>query len=411
MTAHKVLFLVLDGISDRPCASLGGLTPLQAARTPVLDRFAAEGICGIMDTIAPGVRPGSDTAHLSLLGYAPERYYTGRGPLEAEGSGIHMEPGMIGFRANYATVDQAGQITDRRAGRIHNTEPLSAAIREGVDLSNLGAEFRFASGAGHRAALAFCGEDLGDQVSSNDPKKEGAAPLTIRPLTDSFADAKTAAICNEFIRQSREILFDHPINHERMEQGIPPANILLIRGAGKMGHFEPFPERYGLKGRVISAAALIAGIGRVVGLSHIPVAGATGSADSDLDAKVAAAKAALEDCDFLLLNIKGADEAGHDGKAEEKRDFIERMDAALLPLGSIEDCLLVICADHSTPCSIKDHSADPVPVLIRGDDVRIDRISRFDEINCAEGGLLRIRGCDLMPIILDLINKTHKYGA
>jgi 2,3-bisphosphoglycerate-independent phosphoglycerate mutase len=411
MIAHKVLFLVLDGISDRPCEALNGLTPLAAARTPVLDRIAAEGICGIMDSIGPGIRPGSDTSHLALLGYPPQEYYTGRGPLEAEGTGIHMTAGMIGFRCNFATVDANGLITDRRAGRISATEPLAEAIREGVDLSPLGLGFRFESGAGHRAALALTGNGLGDKVSSNDPKKEGVRPLTIRPCTDDPADAKTAGACNEFIRQSAEILADHPENRRRMEEGLLPGNLLLIRGAGKMGTLPQFSERYGLPGSVISAATLISGIGKVVGLEHIPVPGTTGSTNSDLDAKVKAAVRELDRKEFVLMNIKGADEAGHDGKGIQKRDFIEVIDTALAPLLDLQDTLLVVCADHSTPCSIKDHSADPVPVVIRGPGVRVDRTVRFDEVSCAEGGLHRIRGGDLMPIALDLINKSHKYGA
>ncbi|WP_292731928.1 2,3-bisphosphoglycerate-independent phosphoglycerate mutase [Methanoculleus sp.] len=411
MIAHKVLFLVLDGISDRPCEALDGLTPLAAARTPVLDRIAGEGVCGIMDTIAPGIRPGSDTSHLALLGYPPQEYYTGRGPLEAEGTGISMTAGMIGFRCNFATVDADGLVTDRRAGRISRTQPLSEAIRDGVDLSPLGLGFRLESGAGHRAALALTGEGLGDKVSSNDPKKEGVRPLTIRSCTDDAADVKTAVACNEFIRQSSKILFEHPLNLRRMEEGVPPANFLLIRGAGKMGAFPPFSERYELSGSVISAATLISGIGKVVGLEHIPVPGTTGSVDSDLNAKVKAAIGELGRKDFVLMNIKGADEAGHDGKGIQKRDFIEVIDAALEPLLALSDTLLIVCADHSTPCSIKDHSADPVPVVIRGPGVRTDRTTRFDEISCAEGGLHRIRGCDLMPIALDLINKSHKYGA
>jgi 2,3-bisphosphoglycerate-independent phosphoglycerate mutase len=411
MIAHKVLFLVLDGISDRPCEALNGRTPLAAARTPVLDRIAAEGVCGIMDTIAPGIRPGSDTSHLALLGYPPQEYYTGRGPLEAEGTGIHMTAGMIGFRCNFATVGGDGLITDRRAGRISGTGPLSEAIRESVDLSPLGLGFRFESGAGHRAALALVGEGLGDKVSSNDPKLEGVRPLTIRPCTDDPADAKTAEACNEFIRQSAKVLSDHPLNARRIEEGLPAANLLLIRGAGKMGAFPQFQERYSLSGSVISAATLISGIGKVVGLEHIPVPGTTGSVDSDLDAKVKATLGELDRKDFVLMNIKGADEAGHDGKGIQKRDFIEVIDAALEPLLGLEDTLLVVCADHSTPCSIKDHSADPVPVVIRGPGVRVDRTVRFDEVSCAEGGLNRIRGCDLMPIVLDLINKSHKYGA
>ncbi|BBL67371.1 2,3-bisphosphoglycerate-independent phosphoglycerate mutase [Methanoculleus chikugoensis] len=411
MIAEKVLFLVLDGISDRPCEALDGLTPLAAARTPVLDQIAAEGICGIMDSVAPGIRPGSDTSHLALLGYPPQEYYTGRGPLEAEGTGIHMTAGMIGFRCNFATVDADGLVTDRRAGRISGTEPLAEAIRDGVDLSALGVEIRFEAGAGHRAALALVGEGLGDKVSSNDPKKEGARPLTIRPCTDDPADAKTARACNEFIRQSGEILYNHPVNVRRMEEGLPPANLLLIRGAGKMGAFPQFSERYGLSGSVISAATLISGIGKVVGLEHIPVPGTTGSVDSDLDAKVRAAIEELGRKDFVLMNIKGADEAGHDGKGIQKRDFIEVIDEALAPLLDLKETLIVVCADHSTPCSVKDHSADPVPVVIRGPGVRVDRTNQFDEVSCAEGGLHRIRGRDLMPITLDLINKSHKYGA
>ena len=411
MIAEKVLFLVLDGISDRPCEALDGQTPLAAARTPVLDRLASEGVCGIMDTIAPGIRPGSDTSHLALLGYPPQDYYTGRGPLEAEGTGIHMTAGMIGFRCNFATTDESGLVTDRRAGRISGTEPLARAIREGVDLSALGVGFRFESGAGHRAALALTGEGLGDAVSSNDPKAEGARPLAIRPLSDDPADEKTARACNEFIRQSTDILARHPLNAQRAEEGLPPANLLLIRGAGKMGTLPSFQERYDLSGSVISAATLISGIGKAVGLEHIPVPGTTGSADSDLDAKVEAVLGELGRKDFVLANIKGADEAGHDGKAVEKRDFIEVIDAALEPLLALTDTLIIICADHSTPCSVMDHSADPVPVVIRGPGVRVDRVDRFDEVACAEGGLNRIRGRDIMPIILDLINKSHKYGA
>ncbi|HOB06683.1 MAG TPA: 2,3-bisphosphoglycerate-independent phosphoglycerate mutase [Methanoculleus sp.] len=411
MIAQKVLFLVLDGISDRPCEALDGKTPLAAARTPVLDRIAAEGVCGIMDTISPGIRPGSDTSHLSLLGYPPQDYYTGRGPLEAEGTGIHMTAGMIGFRCNFATVDENGVVTDRRAGRISGTEPLAEAIRDGVDLSSLGLEFRFNSGAGHRAALALVGEGLGDKVSSNDPKMEGVRPPEIRACTDDPADAKTARACNEFVRQSAEILYHHPINIQRMKEGLAPANYLLIRGAGKMGEFPQFSERYGLSGSVIAAATLIVGIGKVVGLEHIPVPGATGSVNSDVAAKVRAALAELGRKDFVLMNVKGADEAGHDGNAVQKRNFIEVIDAALEPLLGLDETLIVVCADHSTPCPVRDHSADPVPVVIRGPGVRVDRVRRFDEVSCAEGGLHRIRGSDLMPIVMDLINKSHKYGA
>jgi 2,3-bisphosphoglycerate-independent phosphoglycerate mutase len=411
MTARKVLLLVIDGVSDRPCRDLGGLTPLQAARTPVLDRITAGGVAGIMDPISPGVRPGSDTSHLSLLGYPPEHYYTGRGPLEAEGTGIHMEPGMIGFRCNYATVDETGSVVDRRAGRIHHTGPLSRAVQDSVDLSSFGVEFVLRSGAGHRAALAFRGEGLGANVTSNDPKREGVHPPSFAPLRDSAADRKTADALNEFIRQAVPILTRHTLNRERKEQGLPMANTMLIRGAGQMGTFEPFKERYGLSGSVISGATLITGIGTAIGLRYVPVPGATGSADTNLEGKVKAALDELAGQDFVLLNIKGADEAGHDGLAIEKKNFIERVDAALEPLVHTGEYLIVVCADHSTPCSIRDHSADPVPLVIMGEGVRTDAVTTFDEIACAQGGLNRISGGALMPIICDLLNRAKKYGA
>lgn len=411
MTANKILFIVIDGVSDRPCPDLRGLTPLAAAKKPVLDKLAAEGICGIMDTIAPGVRPGSDTAHLSLLGYDPHTYYTGRGPLECVGTGIPMEPGMIGFRCNFATVSKDGIITDRRAGRIQDTQALSAAIQKEVDLSGFRVDFSFRSGAGHRAALALKGKGLGHCVTSNDPKKEGVPPLKVTEGKQTQADQKTADICNEFVRQSSEILFKHPVNVERVKKGLNPANIVLMRGAGEMGDLPPFEKKYGLSGSVISAASLITGIGTAVGLEHIHVDGITGSQESNIAGKIAAAQEQLTKKDFVLVNIKGADESGHDGLAVQKKNFIEKIDKEFEPLLALKDTIIIVCADHTTPCSIKDHSADPVPVIIRGDGVRTDDVFRYDEFSCAKGGLNRIRGCDLMPTALDLINRAHKFGA
>jgi len=406
MTASKILLLIIDGVGDRPCECLKGKTPLQAAKTPTLDRFATEGICGIMDTVAPGIRPGSDTSHLSLLGYPPHKYYTGRGPLEAAGVGISMKPGMIGFRANYATLDDQGHVTDRRAGRIEDTTEISKAIKEKVDLSKYGVSIEFEPGTGHRAALALKGENLSAAVSTNDPKKTGVAPLVIVP-TDNTEEAKrTAEICNEFSRQAAKILAEHPVNQARIKEGKNPANVVLIRGAGEMGVYETFEEKHELSGSVVAAAALIAGIGSSVGLERIPVLPTT-----PLDEQVNLVMKELDKKDFVLFNIKNADEYGHDGKAQEKKNFIERIDTAIKPFLKRNDLLTVICGDHSTPCTIKEHSADPVPLIIHGDGVRTDNVTKYDEISCASGGMCRICGSSLMPILLDLIDKTHKYGA
>ncbi|HJK77667.1 MAG TPA: 2,3-bisphosphoglycerate-independent phosphoglycerate mutase [Methanocorpusculum sp.] len=407
MTASKILLLIIDGVGDRPCDCLGGKTPLQAAHIPNLDELAKTGICGIMDPVAPGIRAGSDTSHLSLLGYPPQQYYTGRGPLEAAGCGIQMEPGMIGFRANYATIDDAGNVIDRRAGRIADTTEISAAIRDGVDLSKYGVTIRFEPGTGHRAALALKGSGLSAAVSSNDPKATGIPPKTIHPEGEDTPEAKfTADVCNEFCRQAAEILKNHPVNLARKAAGQNPANVVLIRGAGAMGVYEPFEERHELSGSVVAAAALIAGIGSSVGLRRVPV-----HPDTPLAEQVSLVLQELATRDFVLFNIKNADEYGHDGKAMEKKEFLEKIDKELRPLMEMPDLMIAVCGDHSTPCTIKEHSADPVPLIIHGDGTRTDHVSSYDEISCAAGALCRIRGGDLMPILLDLIDKTHKYGA
>ncbi len=407
MTASKILLLIIDGVGDRPCECLGAKTPLEVANIPNLDELAKTGICGIMDPIAPGIRAGSDTSHLSILGYPPQQYYTGRGPLEAAGCGISMEPGMIGFRANYATLDEQGNVIDRRAGRIPDTAEISAAIQNGVDLSRYGVTIEFRPGTGHRAALALRGKGLSADVSSNDPKSTGVPPKTIHPEGAATPEAQfTAEVCNEFCRQAEQILRNHPVNLARKAAGQNPANIVLIRGAGVMGVYEPFAEKHELSGSVVAAAALIAGIGSSVGLKRIPVGPKT-----PLDEQVRLVISELAVQDFVLFNIKNADEYGHDGKAIEKKDFLEKIDRELRPLMDMPGLMIAVCGDHSTPCTIKEHSADPVPLIIRGDGTRIDRVSAYDEISCAAGALCRISGGDLMPILLDLIDKTHKYGA
>ena len=405
MTASKILLLIIDGVGDRPCECLGNKTPLQAAKLPNLDELAKTGICGIMDPISPGIRAGSDTSHLSLLGYDPHTYYTGRGPLEAAGCGITMEPGMIGFRANYATMED-GIITDRRAGRIEDTKEISRAVKEGVDLSAYGVTIEFEPGTGHRAALALKGEGLSAAVTTNDPKKTGVSMLTIRPADDTKEAAFTAEVCNEFVRQASAILDIHPVNQDRMIAGKKPANAVLIRGAGEMGVYEPFEVKHELSGSVVAAAALIAGIGVSVGLERIPVLPTT-----PLSEQVKLVMAELDKKDFVLFNIKNADEYGHDGKAKEKKEFLEKIDAAIKPLLSRKDLLIAVCGDHSTPCTIKEHSADPVPVILHGDGVRVDEVKHYDELSCAAGGMCRFCGGSLMAVMLDLIDKTHKYGA
>ncbi len=405
----KILLVIIDGASDRP--NEDGTTPLKKANTPNLDKLASLGINGIMDTIAPGIRPGSDTAHLSLLGYDPHKYYTGRGPFEAAGVGIEVKAGDVAFRANFATMDENGIVTDRRAGRIRETHEIAKSIQESVKLG--GAELLFRESTGHRAAVVFRGDGLSANISSTDPNKEGK-PVAVSAALDEGKEArKTAVLVNEFTVQVQEILREHPTNVKRISEGKHPANTLLLRGAGLVPHIPDVEEKYGVKGAVVAAAGLVIGIGRMCGMVHLPVEGATGGMDSNIAGKVERAGKALDDYDFVMLNIKGADEAGHDRNFENKTELLCKADAELAPLLDIdpENVVIVVTADHSTPISVGNHSADPVPIMMINRSVRTDRVREYNEFAAAEGGLCRIRGMDLMNIVMDLTDRAHKYGA
>lgn len=396
----KTLFIVLDGISDRP---IDGRTPLKVANTPNMDAIARDGICGMMDAISPGIPPGSATAHLALLGYDPYKYYTGRGPFEAAGTGLDVKGGDIAFRCNFATI-RDGIIVDRRAGRIRETAELEKALNE-IDL---GIEYQFKAGTSHRGALVLRGKGLSPNVTSNDPKKEGLPPKKIEPLAPDAK--KTAKFASEFVEKAHKILSEHDVNKRREAEGKPPANYIIIRGAGVAPSIPSFHERYHIRGGAIAAACLIIGVAKLCGMDFIPVEGVTGGTDSNVSNKIKKAMEMIDSYDFILVNIKGADEAAHDGNFEEKTKFIERIDEAMGLIERRDDLLIVLTGDHSTPVSVKNHSGDPVPVAICGPGVRTDDVKSFDEFSCARGSLGRIRGLDLMPIILDLMDKSEKYG-
>jgi len=405
---QKILLVIMDGISGRPTPDLNGKTALQAADSPNIDKAAEKGVSGIMDPISPGVRPGSDTSHLSLVGYDPYKTYTGRGPFEAAGVGIDVKQGDIAFRCNFATKKD-GVIVDRRAGRINKTKSLAKSIKNEISDIN-GVEFIFRESTGHRAALVVRGEGLSSKITGSDPKKPGKPPKKIKALTPEASE--TADIISRFVEKAEEVLDKHPLNQERSKKGELPANTLLLRGVGEVPAVEPIKEKLGLKSTMISGTGLMKGIGKVIGMDVVDVEGATGSVNSNIMNKAREAVNQLETKDFVLLHIKGGDEAGHDGDAETKKWFIEeKIDPAVeYLLKNMENTLLVLTADHSTPLTIKDHTGDPVPITMTGKGVRQDDIDSFDE-NTYKGGLLRICGEDLMPICLDITDRSNKYGA
>jgi len=403
-----MLMVVCDGVSDRPVKQFDSKTPLQAARKPAMDAIARNGISGIMDVIAPGVVPGSDTAHLALFGYNPYEVYTGRGPIEAAGASIPLRKGDVAFRCNFATSGDGAHVTDRRAGRIScGTADLARAL-SGMKIEDV--EVIFKEGSEHRAVLVLRGPGLDHRVSEVDPHSEGEI-LQSKALSPSAE--KTARLLNEFVRMSHETLSDHKVNKDREKQGLPMADIVLPRGAGSVGEIEPMPDRYGLKCAGVAGVTLVKGLCRIVGMDVIDVPGATGGLDTDYMAKAEAALRCLETHDLVFLNVKAPDIAGHDGDFRLKVRVIESVD---MMLGRVlkdlhEEVVIALTADHSTPISVKDHSADPVPVTVSGADSRVDSVRKYDEISAAAGALGRIRGTDLLPIMMGMANRSAKFGA
>jgi 2,3-bisphosphoglycerate-independent phosphoglycerate mutase len=404
----KILLVICDGLGDRPISELGEKTPLEYADCPNFDWFAKKAICGIMDTIGPGIPPGSDTAHLALLGHDPYKVYSGRGPFEAFGIGMDVRAGDIALRANFATVDENLQIIDRRAGRIkEGTSEIAKGLSE---IKIEGVQIFFTEGTEHRAALLLRGEGLSSNVSDTDPHRSGCCPQKAEVLSPEAK--KTASIIEEFSKKAHEILKDHPVNKERQEEGKPPANYILLRGAGTAPKLIPFNEKYKLKSAAIVGVMLVKGVCMALGMDIIEVEGATGGVDTDMMAKAKAAVSALEDHDFVLLHVKAADVFGHDNDAKGKVGIIKKLDEMLgYVKDNVTDCVVAITADHSTPCSVQNHSGDPVPLAIYGPHVRVDDVEKYDEISLAKGSMGRIRGKDLVPILLDSANKNELYGA
>lgn len=407
----KGIIMIIDGMGDRPIKELGYKTPLEAAKTPNMDKMAEMGINGIMDPIKPGIRAGSDTSHISILGYDPYEVYTGRGPFEAAGVGVDVVPGDIAFRCNFSTADPNGVITDRRAGRIREGTDRIAETINSMELED-GVEVIFKESTGHRAVLVLRGEGLSDAVSDADPKHEGKPPKEVLPLENTPEAKKTASILNKFIKKSYEMLKDHPVNIERIENGENPANIIVPRGAGAVPHVQPFSEKYGLKAACIAETGLIKGIGKITGMDLIDMDDVTGGVDTNIEnIQESIMETASQDYDFMLINIDGADEAGHDGQMEEKVEFIEKVDGVVGEMMKIDDVYFILTADHSTPISVMDHTGDPVPLIIKGPEVRVDDVKEFGERAATKGGLFRIRGRNIMDILMDLMNRSTKFGA
>ena len=415
----KAILIIADGLGGRP-TDQGGKTCLETAHTPHLDELTVRGALGLVDPIAPGVRPGSDTAHLSLLGYDPHVVYTGRGVFECLGIGMTVNPGDICFRANFATVTpNEGEfiVKDRRAGRISSGQEELAKALNSISLEkSLSIEFEFRPSTQHRGALLLRGDGLSRYVTENDPHKVDAEALDFKPMEghDNEGSRRTAAALNELAKRSYEVLHDHPVNRQRERAGEKPANYILARGASGLPHLDPIAAVYGVSGAVIAGGALYCGIALACGMEVRDAPGATGGLDTDLRSKAKTALEALVDYDYVFIHVKGTDNAGHDQDAAGKTAFIERIDAELIgPLMEgidWKETHLAITGDHTTPIDYGDHTAEPVPILFVGPNVRRDATSAFGEREAGRGGLARWSG-KVLPMLLNYNNWAPKFGS
>jgi 2,3-bisphosphoglycerate-independent phosphoglycerate mutase len=412
----KAILIVGDGMADRPLAELNSKTPLEAATKPSLNWLAEKGVCGIMDIIAPGIPPGSDVAHLALLGYDAEKVYSGRGAFEATGFGVEILPNDVAFRCNFATVDSKLTVIDRRAGRIAtiDADRLAKEFKEVTLQGHEGLQIIFQNTIQHRATLLLRGAHLSTMVSGSDPYKVGKKVLEVHPLDGTAEAEKTAQVLNELTHYFYQVLKDHPLNIERRTRGLFPANIVLCRGAGKLPDLAPLSLLYGVNAVAISAMPLVKGVCKAAGMKLIDVSGATGTYDTNVLAKAEAAVKALRSYDFVFVHVKTTDVASHDGRVDEKMRMIRKIDQLVEFITrnvDLNKTYIALTADHTTSSRTREHEGDPVPVVIYGPEVRTDDVNEFSEKACAKGGLGRIRGKDLMPILMNLLGRTKKFGA
>jgi 2,3-bisphosphoglycerate-independent phosphoglycerate mutase len=390
------LMLVIDGLADRPIRALGGRTPLQAAQTPTLDRLAREGQSGLADPVAPGVVPDTAAGGLAILGQSPLALK--RGPVEALGAGLTLSPGDIALRANFATLDEAGRVIDRRAGRIRQGAATLARAIDRLPLPGdlAGAvEVRVKVATEHRLAVVLKGHGLSSAIHGTDPGETAVPgpPLTPRP-DDPHNEAAvfTASVLALFEQEARRVLGDHPVNRKRARQGLPPANAILTRGAGRIHRLAPLEEN-GLPLQItcISGDRTMLGLALWLGAQTISNDRMTANLDTDLRAKFEAALAALRHADLVVLHLKGADIAAHDQRPDLKAEFLETLDHELgrLLRDSPRPLRIAVTSDHATLSESGQHGADPLPVLVWGEGIEPDGVETFDEQSAAGGRLQR----------------------
>jgi 2,3-bisphosphoglycerate-independent phosphoglycerate mutase len=391
----KYVILIGDGMADYAIEELNGRTPLEVASTPNMDFIAREGRNGTALTIPNEMPAGSDVANLSLLGYDPRKYYTGRGPLEAASMGVRLEEDDVAFRCNLIT-ERDGRILDYSAGHISTgeAEALIEALNEELGSDDV----KFYAGVGYRHLLLLkCCQ-----------RAECTPPHDIVGLSveEHLPRGDGARILRNLIRRSENLLKKHPVNEKRVVEHKNPANLIWPWGQGSNPSMPAIQQRYRVKGAVISAVDLIKGIGVYAGLEVIHVPGATGYFDTDYRAKAVHAVKALDRVDLVVIHVEAPDEAGHLGSIEEKIRAIENIDEHIAghlldQLPSYNDFKLLLTADHPTPIAVRTHTREPVPFALYSTDLRADYINTYSEKAAADGVFGEMEGWKIMSLLME----------
>ncbi|MBU1852964.1 MAG: cofactor-independent phosphoglycerate mutase [Candidatus Omnitrophica bacterium] len=400
----KYIVLVGDGMVDRPIEELEGKTPLEVAKTPNMDFIASKGKVGLTNMIPSRMAPASDVANLSILGYNPRKFYTGRGPLEAANIGIEMGDNEVAFRCNLVTVSD-NRLSDYSAGHISSEEAKTLIDELNAKMGS--DDMRFFAGVSYRHLVIF---KCKDEEELNGLVKVKCTPphdITARKI-DKYLPKKGqyAERIKSMMEQSKEILLDHEVNRVRLDLKENPANMIWLWGQGKRPSMPKFSKLYKVEGSIISAVDLIKGIGKIIGLKVINVPGATGYYDTNYLGKAEYALGSLKERDFVFVHVEAPDEAGHNGDLREKIASIEKFDKFVVGTvvehfsSSSEEFRVVVLSDHATPLSIKTHSRDYVCFAMYGTDIEQDEIMYFNE-KAARASKFRIdRGHELMEFFI-----------
>lgn len=396
-TPSKILLVVLDGVGGLP-KQFGSQTELATAHTPNLDALAKQSTLGLLTPVYPGLAPGSGPGHLSLFGYDPFKYLVGRGALSAIGIGADFKDGDVGVRGNFATLDAAGLVQDRRAGRPSDTENIRVVSKLKAAIHEInGIHVTFYTESEHRFVVILRGADLGEKVSDTDPQKTSVAPLKSHAHdAGDTASAKTASVLNALTARIQEVLGDEP-----------QINGALFRGISEKPKFPSMSQVYKVSAACVASYPMYKGVASLVGMDVLPVEGVEDAPEG----KVKALQEHWDNYDFFYLHFKKTDSTGEDGNFDEKAHKVEIFDHLLPDLLALKPDVLAITGDHSTPSIMKAHSWHPVPLLLYAPLLRNDVAQRFTEDEAAKGSLGHLRGVELMPLLLAHAGKLQKYGA